>query len=138
MGKYQSGVKREEPRAEGPAPIWRGIGCLLIVLIPLVAYATAELTFPALQERNLIPRELLFTPQSPDWLRIAPVLVQIYQGLFGRYGILAILMLTFIYILVFGGILTVVYAYLYKLTAPSRYGPMDAPPPRIKVKKYKR
>ena len=111
---------------------------MLIFLIPLISYATAELTFPSLQKQGLIPRELLFTPQTPDWLRIAPVLAQIYQVLFGRYGILAILMLTIIYTILIGGVLTVVYAYLYKLTAPSRYGPMDAPPPRVKVKKYKR
>lgn len=138
MGKYQSGVKHEEPKSEGPPPIWRGIGCLLIVLVPLISYATADLTLPFLQERGLIPRDLLFTPQTPDWLRIAPVLAQIYQALFGRYGILAILVLTIIYTILIGGILTVLYAYLYKLTAPPRYGPTDAPPPRVKVKKYKR
>ena len=54
MGKYQSGVKREEPRYEGPPPIWRGIGCLLIVLVPLMSYAAAELAMPFMQERGLL------------------------------------------------------------------------------------
>lgn len=138
MGKYQSGVKRQEPRRQGPNPIWRGIGCLLMVIIPLVSYAAAELTMPLLQEQGLIPRELLFTPQTPDWLRLSPVLATTYQSVFGRYGILAILALTVIFIILIGGVLTVLYSYVYQLTAPSRYGPTDAPPIRTKVKKYKR
>jgi hypothetical protein len=138
MGKYKSGVKREEPLPEGPLPIWRGIGCLLIVLIPILSYAAADLSLPFFQGRGLVPRELLATPQTPDWMYIAPMVVRIYQTLFGHPGILAILVLTFVYILLIGGIMSVFYAFMYQLAAPSRYGPMDAPPPRIKVKKYKR
>lgn len=138
MGKYQSGVKRAEPRAIGPHPIWRGIGCLLMVLVPLMSYAAAEITMPFLQARGLVPRELLFIPQTPDWLWVAPVLAQAFQAVFGRYGIFAILALTIIYIVLIGGIMTALYSYIYQLTAPSRYGPMDAPPIRTKVKKYKR
>jgi len=93
---------------------------------------------PFFQDRGLIPRELLGTPQTPDWMWIAPVVAQTYQFLFGRPGILATLVLTFIYILFIGGVMSVFYAFMYQLAAPSRYGPMDAPPPRVKVKKYKR
>lgn len=138
MGKYQSGVRRQELRPTGPPPIWRGIGCLLIILVPVLSYAAAELSMPFFMDRGLVPRELLFTPQTPDWLWVSPVLVQIFRFLFGRYAILAILLLTFIYILLIGGVLSVFYALIYRMAAPSRYGPMDAPPPRIKVKKYKR
>ncbi len=138
MGKYQSGVKREEVRREGPPPIWRGIGCLLIVLIPILSYAAAELAMPALQKQGLIPQELLFTPQTPGWLRVAPMVAQAYQAVFARYGILAILALTVLFIIILGGVMTMLYAFMYRLSAPSRYGPTDAPPPRVKVKKYKR
>ena len=138
MGKYQSGVKRKEIQRTGPQPIWRGIGCLLIILVPIISYAAADLSMPFFMERNLVPRELLFTPQTPDWLRIVPGIAQMYQFLFGRYAILATLLLTVVYLIFLGGILTVLYGYLYQLSAPSRYGPMDAPPPNIKVKKYKR
>jgi hypothetical protein len=138
MGKYKSGVKREEPIPEGPNPIWRGIGCLMIVLVPILSYAAADVSMPFFQGRGLVPRELLFTPKTPDWLRVSPVLVQTFQFLFGRYGIMATLLLAFVYILIIGGILSVLYAFMYQLAAPSRYGPMDAPPSRVKVKKYKR
>jgi hypothetical protein len=138
MGKYQSGVKRPEPLPTGPQPIWRGIGCLLIILVPILSYAAAVVTMPFFMDRGLVPRELLFTPQPPDWLFFAPVLVQAFRFLFERPAILATLLLTFVYILFIGGILSVFYAFIYRMAAPSRYGPMDAPPPRVKVKKYKR
>lgn len=138
MGKYQTGVRRDEPRAKGPPPIWRGIGCLLIVLVPILSYAAADLSLPFFQGQGLVPRELLVTPQAPEWLWVAPAVAQAFQFLFGRPGILAILVLMFFYILFIGGIMSLLYAYMYQLAAPSRYGPMDAPPPRIKVKKYKR
>jgi len=138
MGKYQSGVKREEPRSTGPHPIWRGIGCLLIVLVPIISFAAADLTMPFFRDRGLVPRELLTTPQTPDWLSLVPPVAQAYQFLFARPGILATLALTFIYIIFIGGIMSVVYAFMYQIAAPSRYGSMDAPPIRTKVKKYKR
>jgi len=138
MGRYRDTMKEVEQKATGPAPIWRGIGCLLIVLIPILSYAAAEVTMPFFLNRGLVPKELLFTPQAPDWLYLMPVLLQAFRFLLGRYAIMATLLLTVIYILFIGGILTVFYAFMYQIATPSRYGPMDAPPPRIKVKKYKR
>jgi hypothetical protein len=138
MGKYQTSVRRQEPRREGPQPIWRGIGCLLMVLIPIISFAAAEVSMPFFRDRGLVPRELLFTPQTPDWMWVAPVVAQTYHFLFGRPGILATLLFTFIYILLIGGVMSVFYAFMYQLAAPSRYGPMDAPPIKTKVKKYKR
>jgi hypothetical protein len=138
MGKYKSGVRQPEPLPTGPQPIWRGIGCLLIILVPILSYATADLTMPFFSDRGLVPRELLFTPQPPSWLYFSPTLVQTFRFLFGHHAILATLLLTLVYILLIGGVLSVFYALMYRMAAPSRYGPMDAPPPRIKVKKYKR
>jgi hypothetical protein len=138
MGKYKSSVSEKGIQPKQRPPIWRGIGCLLIILVPVLAYVAAELSLPFFLNLGLVPRELLFTPRVPDWLWLAPVLAQIVQFLIGRYAFLAILILTFIYILFIGTIISILYAFMYRIAAPSRYGPMDAPPPRIKVKKYKR
>lgn len=137
MGRYRETV-RQKQKATGPAPIWRGIGCMLIILVPIISYAASDVTMPFFLNRGLVPRELLFTPETPEWLQIAPVVAQAYRFLFGRYAILATLGLTILYIVFIGGILSVLYAFMYRMTAPSRYGPMDAPPPNIKIKKYKR
>ena len=118
--------------------LWRGIGCLIIILVPVLSFAAASLAMPALLSRGLIPQELLFTPEIPSWLWYAPVLAQIVQFLFGRYAIAAILLLTFLFILIIGGGFSVLYAFMYRIFGPKRYGPLDAPPPRVKTKKYKR
>lgn len=138
MGRYRETVKQGPTRAAGPPPIWRGIGCLMIVLIPVISYAAAEVSMPFFLNRGLVPRELLFTPQVPEWLLVVPVLAQVFRFLFVRYAILATLGLTVLYIVFFGGLFTVIYAFMYRMASPSRYGPMDAPPPRVKIKKYKR
>ena len=137
MGRYRESV-RKNTKAAGPPPIWRGIGCLLIVLVPIISFAAAELSLPFFLGQRLVPRELLGRPQPPDWLGFLPILESAFRFVFRQQGILAILVLTVIYIILIGRVFTVFYAYLYQLTTPSRYGPMDAPPPRIKVKKYKR
>ena len=110
----------------------------MIVIVPVISYAAAEVTMPFFMNRGLVPRELLFTPQAPGWLSFSPLLVQTFRFLFGRYAILATIGLTFIYIIFIAGIFSVIYAFMYRMAAPSRYGPMDAPPPRVKIKKYKR
>lgn len=138
MGRYRETVKQAAPKAAGPPPIWRGIGCLLIVIVPIVAFAAAEVTMPFFLARGLVPSELLFTPKTPDWLLIMPVVAQAFHFLFGRYAILATLGLTLIYIIFLAGVLSVLYAFMYRMAAPSRYGPMDSPPPKVKIKKYKR
>jgi hypothetical protein len=106
--------------------------------VPVVSFAAADLSIPFFIKQNLVPRELLSTPQAPDWLKLLPVVEQMFNSLLGRPGIMATLSLTLIYILLIWGILTVLYAFMYQMSTPSRYGPLDAPPSRIKVKKYKR
>jgi len=34
--------------------------------------------------------------------------------------------------------MSVLYAFVYRLVGPPRYGPLDVPPPNVKLKKYKR
>lgn len=138
MGKYKSSVSQQGPRTKEGPPIWRGIGCLLIIIVPVLSYAAAELSLPFFISQRLIPRELLIAPRVPEWLWLAPVLAQIVQSIIGRYGFYAIVVLTLLYILFIGTIISIFYAFLYRIIAPKRYGPMDAPPPRVKIKKYKR
>ena len=137
MGRYKETLKQVEVTT-GPPPIWRGIGCLMIILVPVMSFAAADLSWRFFWLRGLIPPELLVTPQPPDWIGILPPVQSAYWFVFSKEAILAILALTFIYTIFLAGIISVLYAFMYRIAAPSRYGPMDAPPPRIKVKKYKR
>ena len=51
----------------------------------------------------------------------------------------AILLLTVVYTVFIGGVLSLMYAFIYRAFGPPKYGPQDAPPIRPrKVKKYTR
>jgi hypothetical protein len=138
MGKYRR--ESREPRSKGKQlhPIWRGIGCVILVLVPILSFAIASLLMPLMLSRGLVPQQLLFTPQAPAWLWYTPPLAQAFQALFGHYAIFATLMLTVVFIILLGGVFSLVYAIMYQAVAPSRYGPLDAPPPKVKIKKYRR
>jgi hypothetical protein len=95
-------------------PIWRGIGCVLIIMIPILSYAIASLLIKA----NLVQQWI----QIPSELRgsfILPVL--------GKIGY-AELSLTLVIMVICYGLLTVLYALIYRIFGPSSLGPMDAPP----------
>ena len=102
MGRYKDTMKQVDQRPKGPHPIWRGIGCGLIILVPILSFAAATVSMPLFLSRGWVPQQLLFTPQIPDWLNYAPGLAQIVQFLFGRFAIFAILLLTFVYIIIIG------------------------------------
>ena len=51
------------------------------------------------------------------------------QNLYGN------LLIGVLYIVIFGGIISVIWALIYRVVGPPRYGPLDAEP--IKSKRYK-
>jgi hypothetical protein len=138
MGKYRRESRGSNPKDKQLHPIWRGIGCAILILVPILSFAAASVLMPFLLNRGLVPQQLLFTPQIPIWFWYAPVLAEAIQFLFGRYAIFATLMLTVVFIIILGGAFSLIYAFMYRVVAPSRYGPMDAPPPKVKIRKYKR
>lgn len=52
--------------------------------------------------------------------------------------ILVKILLTFLFMLIFYGILTFITFLIFKIFAPSHYGPYDVPPVTYKGKSYKR
>jgi len=139
MGRYSaSNIRTPPPRAEGPHPVWRGIGCILMIVVPIISFGLAELTIQSNLAQQYIPYQLLGYPIMPAILWkpgfLDPVLTWL-QGIPNLYGVLVFF---FLYLLVLGAFVSVGNAYLYKTLGPSRYGPYDAPPPRIKAKPYKR
>lgn len=140
MGKYSSGVRRPEPRlVRQQHPIWRGIGCLSMIIVPIISYGFAVLTLPFFAGVGWLPYELVSPMQvSPLLWKYLPTLAQFLQPILGFPRLKAYLALTVVYTIFVGGFLAFVYALIYRLFGPSRYGPLDAPPPRGKVKKYKR
>ena len=128
MGKYRQ-LSRQVPPKERPweiHPIWRAIGCLLLILIPAISYAAAVL----IVERNTklgwlyVPRELTRTIIIPG---IGLAVPHLYANLLAGVVIM----------LIGFGVLMVVYSLVYSLLGPSRYGPVDSPPVKPPSKRRK-
>jgi hypothetical protein len=95
-------------------PVWRGIGCLFIILVPIISFAAARLLVQANSRQGWVevPVEIrgAFNVEligSVSYADLAATLVLIILGF---------------------AILTVFYALLFRLFGPSPYSPIDAPP----------
>ncbi len=121
MGKYQQSSRRIPPKPNPTQvhPIWRGIGCILVLISPLMAYAGATFIVQWNNERGWypLPAELL---RSFYFRPLDLTLDYFYANLLAA-GLL--LLLGF-------ALVMVVYSIVYAIVGPRRYGPMDAPPVR--------
>ena len=140
MSKYSSAsIQRRAPDPIRPHPVWRGIGCVLILIVPIISYALAVLTVNIALDRNFpIPYQLLGHPVVPNSLWRSQVLAPLWSFIQGLNNLYAHLVFAFVYIIVIGTILSIGYAVVYRFVGPPRYGPLDAPPPDIKARRYKR
>ena len=105
-----------KPRPWRIHPIWRGIGCLILILLPIIAFAGAKVLVQMNSRRN--------------WVSISKELAgSIVVPVIGRvlYADLAVMI---ILIVIGFGLLTVLYALMYRLFGPPTYGPLDVPPER--------
>ncbi len=122
MSYQSSSQNRKEKHAIHP--IWRGIGCAFIVLIPLMSYAIGTLYLaPAVLKnpnmRQMFPAEMLQTITVPVLGNLT------YAGLV--FAFVAMIMLFAVF--------TIFYSILYRMVGPPKYGPTDAPPIRRKTRK---
>ena len=140
MGKYTSSAhKRPVPRRDPIPPVVRGIGCLMFVLVPIVAYGIATLLVPMAPGWGLpIPPEWYGMPTAQNPVAGIPFLSEFVDLLLHQNNLIVNLVFAaFLTILLYAAI-TVVFGYMYSMAAPSQYGPTDVPPPRVKTKKYRR
>lgn len=140
MGKYTSSSrKRMKPKPEGPHAIWRGIGCIMVLIIPAISIAAGiETVNYGLTEKWTFPVQLLGYPKMPDFFYKSSGLMTIFTPITRIPNFYAHAAVSFLYMVAIGGVISVLYAFVYNMVGPSRYGPTDAPPPKIKTKKYTR
>ncbi|MBL8050046.1 MAG: hypothetical protein JNM46_02400, partial [Anaerolineales bacterium] len=69
MGKYQSlSRKAVKEKSKDVHVAWRGIGCLMMLVIPVISIAAAVETINyGLANKWTIPFQLLGFPRYPDW-----------------------------------------------------------------------
>jgi hypothetical protein len=126
--KYQ---KQREERPWKVHPVWRGIGCALMILVPIMSWY-GSIIF--LQNNSWIPLpESLTKPILIPYTK--QVLVDQYIGLIN--GALSGSGITYghlfftVAIMFFGfGLLSIIYGMMYRVAGPPRYGPFDVPPIR--------
>lgn len=140
MGKYRSSaVKRGADKKREPHYAWRGIGCLMLLIVPVISVAAGFETINyGLKHGWPIPFQLLGMPVLPDFFYKSTGLMILLTPIVRTPHFYAYAVTSLMYMVLLGGIMSVVYAFAYRMATPSRYGPLDAPPPNIKVKRYKR
>jgi cobalamin synthase len=74
----------------------------------------------------------------PDFFYKSSGLLQLFGFITRIPNFYAHAAVSILYMVLIGGIISVIYAVVYRMVGPSRYGPLDAPPPKIKTKKYTR
>ena len=126
------------PKRNTVNPYMRGIGCLLMLIVPAFSYAVGDF----LAEKGFGHQVL-----QQSWygyMSIQPALAN-FEGL-NKVALLlakvphfpATLAIAAVALILLGGLMSVIFGWMYAALAPSQYGPYDVPPPRIKTKKYKR
>lgn len=129
MGRYSKYKERSATeRRWNIHPIWRGIGCLLLILVPTLSYMTTVLISQINQKSQfyVIPPELAKPVDISSVLRFFPGLYPVVMWLRQIYYM--DVLMTFTFMVIGFGILTVLYSTLYRAIGPSRWGPLDSPP----------
>ena len=148
MSKSKFSVEKKQDVVGDVHPIWSGIGCVMLILIPVLAFAGSCLLVNSIGSVQAFLRKSPYMDDTVDimgWMpglanlipQIAPHLIKLKTSL----GIPAIpyfwgkLAISVIFAVIGFGLYGVLYAIIYRISAPSRYGPMDAPPKRYKKKR---
>jgi len=139
MGRYSGRQKRQGIDARTTVnPYMRGIGCLLIVIVPVFSYAVGNFLAQQRFGWQILPADWYGYMTFPDSFYGLSGL-NVVAGWLGNIPYLpATLAIGILVTIVVGGIVSIVYGYMYSMLTPSKYGPMDVPPPRVKTKKFKR
>jgi phosphotransferase system glucose/maltose/N-acetylglucosamine-specific IIC component len=107
-------------------PIWQGIGCLMMILIPVMAYAGAVLLVQANVSAGWVPMSYEFT-QTVTIPKVGS-----FEYLFANLLVaVALAMLGF-------GVVVAIYSLVYRIVGPPRLGPLDADPIRKKPSSRKK
>ena len=140
MGRYTSYQRQRSSAQRGQIhPVMRGIGCILLALVPIISYGTAVLIVNyGVKKGWPIPPNWLGTPTIHPLLLRLEGLRMIFDFLLLQTNLIANLVFAIAIAVLIFGILSIIYGLAFRLMGPPEYGPTDVPPVRIKVKRYKR
>jgi quinol-cytochrome oxidoreductase complex cytochrome b subunit len=137
MGKYSKYQKQPKYSKPVSHPIWRGIGCLMAIILPVLSYLGAiEFVKTGLVKGWPIPIGLLGFIRFPAWVWKVPILAEIFNPLATFRNAYAILVFTIVFLILSSGVLSLLYSILYRIVGPPVLSPVDAPP--IKNRKVRK
>jgi len=128
MGKYGSYKQDVYKRPYDVHPIWRGIGCIMMILIPLVSIVGALEVIDAGQKAGWpLPYDLMGYPQLPVEAYKLPVIANIARTISSVNNLYAIASFSVVFMILGFAIISFVYASAFRVMGPPRYTPLDAP-----------
>lgn len=137
MSKYVK-YRIRPTEKQGLNPIWRGIGCILIVVVPLLAFGLTVLIAPTLIATGKVPYQLVGYVHFPDWA-YRVIIISSIAHFIGSFKNLWLNIITFfVIVLILTTVASLLYAWIYSLIGPARYTALDAPPSKHKGRAYKR
>jgi len=119
-------------------PIWRGIGCILIVVVPLLAYGMMLVFVPPIIATGKVPYQLLGHVQFPEWAFKVRIVADIASYISSIDNLWMNIITFFVMLLILTAVASLLYSMIYALIGPARYSELDAPPTKYKGKKYTR
>jgi hypothetical protein len=141
MSKYTSYTRQKpKPRNRDVHPVMRGIGCIMMIVVPILAYGLSVLLVNyATGQGWPLPTNMYGPPSIHPLLWKVQGLQPILLFLEAQNNLEMHLLFTAIITVVIGGIMSMIYGYVYTLFGPPKYGPQDEPPIKgRKIKPYKR
>ena len=142
--------QQEKPRPWRVHPIWRGIGCVMIVLIPIMSYLIGDFLTNDFEQVRIFFNQMSFFRKNVDLLAwidpVANAVPQIRDQMLAFKTTLAEsitpipyfwgkMLITFVLSMILFALLSILYSIIFKLTGPSPYGQLDVKPERYKRKK---
>lgn len=113
-------------------PIWRGIGCVLLLIVPIMSWYATSL-FLQSNKKVVLPWELTRIVAIP-YTRVAEidnVILPINRYFDATKFVFGQIFFTIIFSFIGFGAMAFLYALLYRVAGPPRYGPFDVPPNKV-------
>lgn len=125
MGNYSSSPssREDKERMREPHPIWRGIGFVMLVIGPVVAFALSDLLIRYARTKNV---------NIPVELSTAAIDIPVYGPVVDLY---AVLILAGAITLVIFGLFAIINAAVYRASSGKTYRVFESEPKQYKKKR---
>ena len=105
-------------------PVMRGIGCILMAIVPIISYGTAVLLVNyGITKGWPIPPNWLGTPTIPPLLLKLTGLRTILDFIAAQTNLIANIVFAIAVAVVIFGVMAMLYGFMFRIMGPPQYGP---------------